>query len=156
MPRRPPKKWMRDCVRGVSRHSSVSDPGAVCGSLWYHKASSQSKRAALARERRGGTVRRVEGLSEKASSVHARLGYFLPGTSFQLRTPSMTHEERKRLGERILRYGDDPYVSFSGVRLQVAPSPRSYEGGALYVAITEALGHRTFRFDSRHNVFDVD
>jgi hypothetical protein len=49
-PRRPPKKWMRDCVRGAGRSSR--DPGAVCGALWYHKMSPSSKRAALARERK--------------------------------------------------------------------------------------------------------
>ena len=49
-PRRPPKKWMRDCVRGASR--SARNPGAACGALWYHKMSPSAKRAALARERR--------------------------------------------------------------------------------------------------------
>jgi len=47
-PRRPPKKWMRDCVRGASQ--SAQNPGAVCGALWYHKMSPSAKRAALARE----------------------------------------------------------------------------------------------------------
>jgi len=47
-PRRPPKKWMRDCVRGASR--SARNPGAVCGALWYHKMSAAERRAALRRE----------------------------------------------------------------------------------------------------------
>lgn len=47
-PRRPPKKWMRDCVRGASR--SARNPGAVCGALWYHKMSASERRAALRRE----------------------------------------------------------------------------------------------------------
>jgi hypothetical protein len=153
MPRRPPKKWMRDCVAGASR--SARDPGAACGALWYRKMSPEAKRRALSREKRG-QARRVEGLSQKAAAAHARVGYFLPGTSFTLRTPTMDEAERHRLAARILKYGDDPYVSVSGVRVQVAPSPRSYEGGALYVAVTEALGHRTWKFDARHNVFEVD
>jgi len=49
-PRRPPKKWMRDCVAGAS--SSSRDPGAVCGALWYHKMSESQRRAALSRERK--------------------------------------------------------------------------------------------------------
>jgi hypothetical protein len=47
-PRRPPKQWMRHCVRGAT--ASSRDPGAVCGSLWYHKMSAAQRRAALARE----------------------------------------------------------------------------------------------------------
>ena len=50
-PRRPPKKWMRDCVRGAKR-SGARDPGAVCGAQWYHKTSAKKKRAALRRERK--------------------------------------------------------------------------------------------------------
>lgn len=49
-PGRPPKQWMRDCVRGASR--SARDPGAVCGSLWYHKMSESERRRALSREGR--------------------------------------------------------------------------------------------------------
>lgn len=49
-PRRPPKQWMRDCVKGAS--ASAADPGAVCGALWYKKMSPSAKRAALAREGR--------------------------------------------------------------------------------------------------------
>lgn len=47
-PRRPPKQWMRDCIKGTSK--SAADPGAVCGALWYRKMSPSAKRAALARE----------------------------------------------------------------------------------------------------------
>lgn len=47
-PNRPPKKWMRDCVRGASK--SARNPGAVCGALWYHKMSPAQRRAALRRE----------------------------------------------------------------------------------------------------------
>lgn len=50
-PRRPPKKWMRDCIRGAKR-SGARDPGAVCGAQWYHKTSAKKKRAALRRERK--------------------------------------------------------------------------------------------------------
>ncbi len=49
-PRRPPKKWMRDCIRGVRKRGGVRDPAAVCGAEWYHKASAKAKRAALRRE----------------------------------------------------------------------------------------------------------
>jgi hypothetical protein len=102
-----------------------------------------------------GAIRRVEGLSTKTANLHAKLGYFLPDVSFTLMTPTMSPDERKRLATRILKYGDDPYVSMEGVRVRVAPSSKSYEGGALYVAITEALGHRTYSFNSRHNTFQV-
>lgn len=47
-PNRPPKQWMRDCVKGASKNAD--DPGAVCGALWYHKMSPAQKRAALAKE----------------------------------------------------------------------------------------------------------
>lgn len=51
-PRRPPKKWMRDCIRGVKKRGGVRDPGAVCGAQWYHKTSGKAKRAAVRRERK--------------------------------------------------------------------------------------------------------
>ncbi len=52
-PRRPPKKWMRDCIKGVKRSKKkVRDPGAVCGAQWYRKTSPKAKRAALRRERK--------------------------------------------------------------------------------------------------------
>lgn len=50
MPRRPPKKWMRDCVRGARK--SADDPGAACGALWYHKMSPAQRAKALRKERR--------------------------------------------------------------------------------------------------------
>lgn len=52
-PGRPPKRWMKKCVRSVEESGSAADPGAVCGSLWHHKMSPAKKRAALAKERRG-------------------------------------------------------------------------------------------------------
>ena len=51
MPNRPPKKWMRDCVDGVRRSGSAVNPGAVCGSLWYHKMSPAQKRKAMRGEK---------------------------------------------------------------------------------------------------------
>lgn len=45
--KRPPKKWMRDCVRGASE--SAVDPGAACGALWYHKMSASQRKAAKRR-----------------------------------------------------------------------------------------------------------
>lgn len=101
-------------------------------------------------------ARRVENVERKAQQTHARLGYFLPDTTFELRTPTMSPDERHRLVARILKAGDDPYVAVAGIRVKVHPTAKSYEGGALYVAIGEALGHRTYRFNARHNVFDVD
>lgn len=59
-PRRPPKKWFRDCVRGVeaSRRRArrtgrrvARDPRAVCGAQWQ-KMSESERRAAVRRERR--------------------------------------------------------------------------------------------------------
>ena len=63
MPRRPPKKWMRDCVAGVTKNSPAYDPRAVCGSLWYHKLSPAQKAAAVRRER----TRRTESFHSRAS-----------------------------------------------------------------------------------------
>jgi len=55
-PRRPPKKWFRDCVRGVragARRSgrSIRDPAAVCGAQWQRLSASR-KRAAVRRSER--------------------------------------------------------------------------------------------------------
>lgn len=33
---RPPKKWFDDCVAGVKKSGSATDPNAVCGNLWYN------------------------------------------------------------------------------------------------------------------------
>lgn len=48
-PRRPPKKWMRDCIRGVKESGTAKNPGAVCGALWYHKMSPSQRHEALRR-----------------------------------------------------------------------------------------------------------
>lgn len=48
-PGRPPKKWFRRCVAGVSAHIA-DDPNAVCGSLWYNKMSPAQKRKAMREE----------------------------------------------------------------------------------------------------------
>lgn len=45
-PERPPKKWWRNCVRGVTESGSAADPESVCGSVWYHKMSAAERRAA--------------------------------------------------------------------------------------------------------------
>lgn len=47
MVKRPPKKWMRRCVRGVEKSGAAYDPEAVCGSVWYHKMSVSQKRKAV-------------------------------------------------------------------------------------------------------------
>jgi hypothetical protein len=47
MPKRPPKKWMRKCVKKVGRSRTAVDPGAVCGNNWYHQMSPEAKREAL-------------------------------------------------------------------------------------------------------------
>ena len=44
MPKRPTKKWFRNCVRGVKKSGSSYDPESVCGSLWHHKLSASAKR----------------------------------------------------------------------------------------------------------------
>jgi hypothetical protein len=49
MPNRPPKEWMERCIAGVTEGGSAAVPGAVCGSLWYHKKS-PAERAAVTRE----------------------------------------------------------------------------------------------------------
>ncbi len=68
-PRRPPKQWMRDCVAGAS--GSATDPGAVCGALWYRKMSPAAKRAALAREGRA---------ENPVATVYHESGSFRDGT----------------------------------------------------------------------------
>lgn len=56
-PGRPPKHWMRSCIKGVTAGKSAADPGAVCGSLWHHKLSESQRRAILKEERAmGGLV----------------------------------------------------------------------------------------------------
>lgn len=54
-PRRPPKKWFRDCVRGAKHRARSTgrrarDPAAVCGALWYRKMTEAERRAAVRRE----------------------------------------------------------------------------------------------------------
>ena len=51
-PGRPPKRWMRRCVRSVEESGSAADPGSVCGALWHHKMSPAKKRDILRHERR--------------------------------------------------------------------------------------------------------
>ena len=56
-PGRPPKHWMRRCIKGVTAGKSAADPGAVCGSLWHHKLSGAQRREILKEERTmGGLV----------------------------------------------------------------------------------------------------
>lgn len=47
MVKRPPKKWMKRCVRGVEKSGAAYDPQAVCGSLWHHKMSPAQRTAAV-------------------------------------------------------------------------------------------------------------
>lgn len=47
--KRPPKKWMRACVKGVKAGGSAKDPGAVCGAQWYKKMSPKQRKAAKKR-----------------------------------------------------------------------------------------------------------
>jgi hypothetical protein len=43
-PNRPPKKWFRDCVRGVRSRGGARDAEAVCGAVWYHELSPAARR----------------------------------------------------------------------------------------------------------------
>jgi len=45
MPNRPPKEWMERCIAGVKESGSAAVPGAVCGSLWYHKKTPAERTA---------------------------------------------------------------------------------------------------------------
>lgn len=55
MPKRPPKKWFRSCVRGVKKSGSAYDPESVCGSVWYHKLDIKQKKEIIRRsEKRKG------------------------------------------------------------------------------------------------------
>lgn len=47
MPKRPPKRWWKSCVRGVEKSGMAYDPESVCGSVWYHKMSPAQKREAV-------------------------------------------------------------------------------------------------------------
>ena len=47
MPKRPPKRWWKSCVRKVEKSKYADDPEAVCGSVWYHKMSAAQKRKAV-------------------------------------------------------------------------------------------------------------
>lgn len=47
IPKRPPKKWFKSCVRGVEKSGVAYDPQAVCGDLWYHKMSVVQKKEAV-------------------------------------------------------------------------------------------------------------
>jgi hypothetical protein len=55
-PKRPPKKWWRDCVAGVSESGSADDPESVCGALWYQKMSESQRRRLLANQSEGETL----------------------------------------------------------------------------------------------------
>ena len=46
MPKQPPKKWWKDCTKGVEKRGDVRDPDAVCGALWYQKMTEKQRRAA--------------------------------------------------------------------------------------------------------------
>lgn len=52
MPRRPTKKWWRECTSAVASSGSAVDPSRVCGATWARKSASQ-KRATIARTERG-------------------------------------------------------------------------------------------------------
>lgn len=43
MPKQPPKKWWKDCTKGVRKSKDVDDPNAVCGALWYKKMSKEDR-----------------------------------------------------------------------------------------------------------------
>lgn len=43
MPKRPPKKWMKDCTTGVEKSGSKVNSGAVCGDIWYNKKTQKER-----------------------------------------------------------------------------------------------------------------
>ncbi len=44
MPKKPPRKWFRDCVKGVNKSKSkVTNPEAVCGDIWWHKKTKKER-----------------------------------------------------------------------------------------------------------------
>lgn len=69
-PGRPPKHWMRRCIKGVRSGKSATDPGAVCGSLWHHKLSDAQRREILKEERAGGGL--VENPIERRSATQIK------------------------------------------------------------------------------------
>lgn len=47
MPKRPPKRWWKSCIRGVEKSGAAYDPQGVCGDLWYHKMTTEQKMKAV-------------------------------------------------------------------------------------------------------------
>ena len=47
MPKLPPKRWWKSCIRGVEKSGYAKDPAAVCGSQWYHKMTTSQQRIAV-------------------------------------------------------------------------------------------------------------
>lgn len=94
-PRRPPKKWMSDCVAGVKESGSAADPGAVCGSLWYHKLSNTQRRAALQREKEG---RDMEANPDAYKTWLMGVRRQLQRTGFGDATPVLRSRERELRG----------------------------------------------------------
>lgn len=58
MVKRPPKKWIKSCIRGVRKSGYADDPGAVCGDVWYHKMSTSAKRKAVRESEKVGKKRK--------------------------------------------------------------------------------------------------
>lgn len=58
MPKRPPKRWWKRCVRGVEKSGAAYDPQSVCGDLWHHKLTSVQKKKAVRKSERIGKKRR--------------------------------------------------------------------------------------------------
>lgn len=97
-PRRPPKKWWRDCVRGVEESGSAVDPESVCGALWYRKMSESQRRAATRRSEKRLLANQNEGETMLiAGGVIALIGLLLwragkkkaPATTMQVSPPTL-------------------------------------------------------------------
>ncbi len=50
MPKRPPKKWWYDCVKGVEESGAAYSPESVCGDLWHHKMTKSQRARIVSKE----------------------------------------------------------------------------------------------------------
>lgn len=50
IPERPPKRWIRHCIKGVEKSGGADNPGAVCGDLWWNKKTPKERKQIIKEE----------------------------------------------------------------------------------------------------------
>lgn len=114
MPRRPPKKWFRDCEGKVARKSPrATDPAAICGALWNKKMSTAAKRSALSKESTRG--------SREEACCHdcARGGSYSRKPTYRVRRVAQGHYQLHELEGGRQTGGADLYGTAREVAAQV-------------------------------------